>query len=76
MPQVCRQFDDKPGALARIFLICDQIKVNIEDMRLEHSPKQETGLLTISISPNDSDRLASTLEAEEVLFFNLGEASL
>lgn len=79
LPRDYREFqiviDDKPGALARIFLICDQIKVNIEDMRLEHSPKQETGLLTISISPNDSDRLASTLETEKVPFFNLGEVS-
>jgi prephenate dehydrogenase len=80
LPRDYREFqiviDDRPGALARIFLICDRIKVNIEDMRLEHSPKQETGLLTISISPNDSDRLSSTLEEEKVLFFNLGEASL
>ena len=29
---------DRPGQLARLFQICDEVGVNVEDVRLEHAP--------------------------------------
>jgi prephenate dehydrogenase len=49
--------DDKPGQLARIFLECAQANVNIEDLSMEHSPGQETGLITLSLSEADATKL-------------------
>lgn len=54
--------DDKPGELARIFNECAAISVNIEDLTIEHSPGQETGLITLALSVADCDNLSSHLE--------------
>jgi len=54
--------DDKPGQLARIFNECADINVNIEDLSMEHSPGQETGLITLSLSEADYVKLSTHLE--------------
>jgi len=54
--------DDKPGELARIFNECAKALVNIEDLSIEHSPGQETGLITLALSGDDCQRLSSHLE--------------
>lgn len=46
--------EDKPGVLAELFSLCGQYKVNVEDLAIEHSPHQETGLISLSISKNQS----------------------
>ena len=53
--------DDKPGELARIFNECANISVNIEDLSIEHSPGQETGLITLALSDNDCEKLSAHL---------------
>jgi prephenate dehydrogenase len=53
--------DDKPGQLAAIFNECARANVNIEDLSIEHSPGQETGLITLAISPLDSAKLSDHL---------------
>ncbi len=53
--------DDKPGQLARIFLECAQANVNIEDLTMEHSPGQQTGLITLSLSESDALKLHAHL---------------
>ena len=53
--------DDKPGQLSRIFAECDRIGVNVEDLQIEHSPGQETGLITLSLSENDAHSLHAHL---------------
>lgn len=53
--------DDKPGQLAAIFNECARANVNIEDLSIEHSPGQETGLITLAISPTDSEKLSAHL---------------
>jgi prephenate dehydrogenase len=53
--------DDKPGQLANIFNLCAQISVNIEDLNIEHSPGQETGLVTLALAVSDADKLSSHL---------------
>jgi len=41
--------DDKAGQLASIFNDCAKADVNIEDVSIEHTPGQNTGLVTLSI---------------------------
>jgi len=53
--------DDKPGELARIFNECAKISVNIEDLSIEHSPGQETGLITLALSDVDCVKLSAHL---------------
>jgi prephenate dehydrogenase len=50
--------DDKPGQLARIFNECAQVNVNVEDLSIEHSPGQETGLITLALSQSDCQKLS------------------
>jgi prephenate dehydrogenase len=46
--------DDKPGQLSAIFEQCASVSVNVEDLFIEHSPGQETGLITLALSPTDA----------------------
>jgi prephenate dehydrogenase len=48
---------DAPGQLARLFNHCADAKINIEDLRIEHSPGQETGLITLFVNPGDLSTL-------------------
>ena len=56
--------DDKPGQLAAIIETCAAAKVNIEDLAIEHTPGQQTGLITLAFSPEDSAVVAAHLEKE------------
>jgi len=53
--------DDKPGQLAKIFAECEAVAVNVEDLSIEHSPGQLTGLITLALSPDDAIKLHSHL---------------
>ena len=53
--------EDKPGQLASIFNECAKVDVNIEDLSIEHSPGQETGLITLSLSAQDCEKLSEHL---------------
>ena len=53
--------EDKPGQLAALFQECADAQVNIEDLSIEHSPGQFTGLITLALSRPDSQRLAQHL---------------
>jgi prephenate dehydrogenase len=52
---------DEPGALSRLFSECAEVSANIEDLSIEHSPGQLTGLITLALSPEDADRVESHL---------------
>lgn len=41
--------DDKAGQLAAIFNDCAKADINIEDVSIEHTPGQNTGLVTLSV---------------------------
>ena len=43
--------DDTPGQLGRLFGELGEIGVNVEDLRLEHSPGAQFGLAEISVEP-------------------------
>ncbi len=53
--------DDKPGQLAAIFNECATVGVNVEDLFIEHSPGQETGLITLALSNDGAEILRSHL---------------
>lgn len=53
--------DDQPGQLAKLFDQCALVNVSVEDLAIEHSPGQETGLITLAINPEDATRLESHL---------------
>jgi prephenate dehydrogenase len=50
--------EDKPGQLGALFNECAAIDANVEDLTLEHSPRQETGLIRLALSDRDAKRLA------------------
>jgi prephenate dehydrogenase len=53
--------DDSPGALAALLTFIGEIGVNIEDLKLEHSPGAAIGLVEIFVLPEASERLANQL---------------
>ena len=52
---------DAPGNLAAIFNICAEIEVNVEDLSIEHSPGQLTGLITLGLSQQGAEKLSQHL---------------
>ena len=53
--------DDTPGELARLLTEIGEAGVNMEDLRLEHSPGAQFGLAEISVLPEVEERLAAEL---------------
>ncbi|HUX72124.1 MAG TPA: prephenate dehydrogenase [Cellulomonadaceae bacterium] len=54
---------DAPGELARLFSDVGDAEVNIEDLQLEHSPRQPVGLAMISVLAGRSEPLERELVA-------------
>ncbi|HEY0258694.1 MAG TPA: prephenate dehydrogenase [Lacisediminihabitans sp.] len=61
--QIVVMVDDRAGELARLLTEIGGIGVNMEDLRLEHSPGAQVGLAEISVLPEVEDRLIADLEA-------------
>jgi prephenate dehydrogenase len=55
--------DDRPGQLARLFNDVGDAGVNLEDLRLEHSPGAQVGLAEIFVLPEVQERLTDELVA-------------
>jgi len=55
--------DDTPGQLGRLFGDLGDLEVNVEDLRLEHSPGAQFGLAEISVVPAETERTRVGLEA-------------
>jgi len=60
--QLVVKVDDTPGELARLLTDIGEVGVNMEDLRLEHSPGAQIGLAEISVLPEVEERLARELE--------------
>lgn len=56
--------EDKPGQLAALFDECAIADVNVEDLAIEHSPGQFTGLITLALSEFDAGKLADHLRVK------------
>lgn len=59
--QVTVIIDDSPGALAALLTFIGEIDVNIEDLKLEHSPGAEIGLVELQVMPTSAKQLISSL---------------
>lgn len=55
--------NDKPGELARLLTEIGELGINMEDLRLEHSPGAQFGLAEIAVLPEVEQRLITELEA-------------
>ena len=53
--------DDQPGELARLLREVGEIGVNVEDLKLEHSPGAPIGLVELQVLPSKSETLQSEL---------------
>ncbi|WP_188195036.1 prephenate dehydrogenase [Nonomuraea sp. SYSU D8015] len=52
---------DRPGQLARLFQVCDEVGVNVEDVRLEHAPGLPLGIAELSVQPDAAAPLIDAL---------------
>ncbi len=55
--------DDRPGQLARLLADIGDLGVNMEDLRLEHSPGSAIGFAEVSVLPTSEESLVRELEA-------------
>ena len=53
--------EDKPNQLAALFDECAKANVNVEDITIEHSPEQETGLVLLALSATNAEVLQKHL---------------
>lgn len=61
--QVVVMVDDTPGQLGRLFGELGDLEVNVEDLRLEHSPGAQFGLAEISVVPSAVRRAVDGLQS-------------
>lgn len=61
--QVVVMIDDKPGELARLLTEIGEIGVNLEDLKLEHSPGAPIGLPELFVLPEVEQKLIESLTA-------------
>jgi prephenate dehydrogenase len=53
---------DHPGELARLFADASDIGVNIEDLRIDHDPARDYGLVELSVAATSAEQLLGSLE--------------
>lgn len=61
--QVVVMIADKPGELGRLFNEVGEIGVNIEELKLEHSPSAPVGLVELYVLPSLEQKLIADLAA-------------
>ena len=61
--QVVVMIDDKPGELARLLTEVGLIGVNLEELKLEHSPSAQIGLVELYVVPTAEEKLIDDLVA-------------
>lgn len=54
---------DRPGELARLFQAAGDAGINIEDVRIEHSPGLPAGVAELAVRPDAAPRLIAALAA-------------
>lgn len=54
---------DRPGELARLFQAAGEAGINIEDIRIEHSPGLPSGVAELAVKPAAAGPLAAALAA-------------
>ncbi len=54
---------DQPGELARLFVAAGAAGINVEDVRIEHSPGLPVGVAELSVRPEAAEQLSAALAA-------------
>lgn len=54
--------DDRPGQFAALLTTIGELGINLEDLRLEHSPRAQIGIVEVSVVPEHEQRLVEELE--------------
>lgn len=62
--QIVVMIDDRPGEFGRLLQEVGELEVNIEDLKLEHSPGAQIGLVELSILPNALAKITEGLLAK------------
>src|SRR5699024_12402625 len=52
---------DKPGEIGRLFAEVGTLGINLEDLELEHSPRQPVGLAKLAVLPGEGRNLSQAL---------------
>ncbi len=60
--QVVVMIDDQPGQLAKLLTDVGEIGINLEELKLEHSPSAQIGLVELYIAPAKEQALITALE--------------
>lgn len=60
--QVVVMIADQPGELARLLTEVGEIGINLEELKLEHSPSAQIGLVELYVEPAVEQRLIDDLE--------------
>jgi prephenate dehydrogenase len=60
--QIIVMIDDKPGELARLLTEVGEIGINLEELKLEHSPSAQIGLVELYVIPQAEASLISDLQ--------------
>ena len=53
--------DDRPGQLALLLTELGELGINMEDLRLEHSPGAQIGFAEIAVLPEVAERAVADL---------------
>jgi prephenate dehydrogenase len=53
---------DHPGELARLLADAGEIGVNVEDLRIDHDPGREYGLVELTVASDQVDHLLGSLD--------------
>lgn len=61
--QIVVMIDDQPGELARLLTEVGEIGVNLEELKLEHSPSAQIGLVELYVLPAAEQTLTLDLQA-------------
>lgn len=56
---------DRPGELARLFLVVGEAGINLEDVRIEHVLGRPSGLVELAVRPEVASELADALRARD-----------
>jgi prephenate dehydrogenase len=56
--------DDKPGSFANLLNAIGDAGINIEDLKLEHSPGAQIGLVELQVLPSSVEKLTNELTAK------------
>lgn len=60
--QVVVMIDDQPGELARLLTEVGEIGINLEELKLEHSPSAQIGLVELYVIPEAETSLIADLQ--------------